>query len=123
MPLEDPDTVMRQAQYQVCNDFIGKLKDGCPEVTAIITEYPKLVGVIKARDSVSCYRNYVCLVLFLNSFRKQCYHHPEFPLASRASTRSRLTQRNSWYEPACSAIFWSKSFKVAELKIYSQIQK
>ena len=50
MPLEDPNTVMRQAQYQVCNDFIGKLKDGCPEVTAMITEYPKLVGVIKVRD-------------------------------------------------------------------------
>lgn len=47
MSLEDPDSVMRQAQYQVCHDFIDKLKKGCPEVTEMIAEYPALVSVIK----------------------------------------------------------------------------
>ena len=35
-PLEDPKVVMFQAQYQVCHDFVEKLQQGCPEVTAII---------------------------------------------------------------------------------------
>ena len=48
MSLENPDSVMRQAQYQVCHDFIDKLKKGCPEVTAMIAEYPGLVNVIKS---------------------------------------------------------------------------
>lgn len=48
MPLEQEDTIMRQAQYQVCHDFIDKLKQGCPEVTEMIGKYPALVDVIKA---------------------------------------------------------------------------
>jgi len=69
MPLEEPSTVMRQAQYKVCLDFIHQLKNGCPgqfpsvytviyninnlqlsflEVTAAIAEYPALIDVIKA---------------------------------------------------------------------------
>ena len=30
MPLEEPSTVMRKAQYKVCLDFIDQLKNGCP---------------------------------------------------------------------------------------------
>ena len=38
MPLDAPETVMRHALYGVCTDFISKLKEGCPEVTEIVTK-------------------------------------------------------------------------------------
>jgi len=38
MPLDEPETVMRHALYGVCTDFISKLKEGCPEVTEIVTK-------------------------------------------------------------------------------------
>ena len=38
MPLDEPETVMRHALYGVCTDFIAKLKEGCPEVTEIVTK-------------------------------------------------------------------------------------
>ena len=48
MPLEEPLTVMRQAQYKVCKDFIDQLRNGCPEVTSAIAKYPALVDVVRA---------------------------------------------------------------------------
>ena len=55
MPLEDPSSMMRQAQYQVCLDFIDKLEEGCTSVTAIIGKYPALVEV-GVRETTSLFK-------------------------------------------------------------------
>ena len=42
------DTITLYSQYEICIDFISKLREGCPSVTAIIGKYPKLIDVIIA---------------------------------------------------------------------------
>merc|ERR1712189_75961 len=42
------DTIMLEAQYKVCVQFISKLREGCPGVTEMVSKYPELVDVIIA---------------------------------------------------------------------------
>lgn len=46
--MEGMETVMLHAQYEVCLKFTTNLRQGCPEVTKMVSKYPQLIDVIMA---------------------------------------------------------------------------